>query len=87
MRETQEVGFCLVGLYGRVFCDDAGAGTWGVEQNAVEATDDFGEGACVMRGDDSIFRAEAVDVADQGFGAIFVAVVGEEDAWRMSTLV
>lgn len=64
MRETQEVSLCLVGLYGRVFCDDARARTGGVEQDAVEAADDFGEGTCVVRGDDGVFRAETMDVAD-----------------------
>ena len=64
MRETQEVSLCLVGLYGRVFCNDPRARTRGVEQDAVETTDDFGEGACIMRGDDGVFRAKTMDVAD-----------------------
>ena len=81
MGETEEVELRFIGLDRGVFCDDAGAGAGGVEEDAVEAGDDFGEGPGVVGGDDGVFGAEAVDVADEGFGAGFVAVVGEEDAW------
>ncbi|KAL8933542.1 MAG: hypothetical protein Q9211_005719, partial [Gyalolechia sp. 1 TL-2023] len=61
---SEEVALVLVGLDGRVFCDDAGAGAGGVEEDAVEAADDGGEGAGVVGGDDGVADAQAVDVAD-----------------------
>ena len=80
MGQGEEVAFGFVGFYGGVFCDDAGAGAGGVEEDAVEAADYGGEGAGVVGGDDGIADAEAVDVADQGFGPGAGGVVGEEDA-------
>ena len=40
-----------------------------VEEDAVEAADDFEEGARVMVADDDVFGAEAVNVADETLGA------------------
>ena len=67
----------LVRFHARVFGDDAGAGARGVEQHAVKAADDFGELVGVVVADDGVLGAEAVDVADQGFGPRFIAVVGK----------
>lgn len=64
VRESEEVAFVLVGFYGGVFCDDAGAGAGGVEKDAIEAADYGGEGAGVVGGDDGVADAKAVDVAD-----------------------
>ena len=84
MWETQEIRFSFVGLYGRILCDDARAGTGRIQQDAVEAADNSWECACVVRRDDGILGAEAVDVANEGFGTVLVAVVGKEDAWEIS---
>lgn len=64
VREGEEVFFGLVGFDGGVFGDDASAGAGGVEEDAVEAADDAREGARVVRGDDGVAAAEAVEVAN-----------------------
>ncbi len=80
VREAQEVSWGFTRFDARVLGDDAGAAAGGVEEHAVEAADEGGEGARVVRGDNGVAGAEAVDVADEGLGAAGVAVVGEDAA-------
>lgn len=63
-----------------VFRDHAGSGTGRVQQHSVEALHDVAELPSVDGSDDRIHDAHAVKIADDGFNAIFVDVVGEQDA-------
>lgn len=64
MGQREEVAGGFVGFDAGILGDDAGARAGGVEQNAVEAADGARERARVVRGDDGVAAAEAVQVAD-----------------------
>ena len=58
--------------------DHPGSGARRVEQDAIKASDDFGELSTVVVAHDDVFASQAVDVGDERLDSVLVGIVGKD---------